>query len=70
MSKSLQPHGLQRTRLLCPWNSPGENTGVGCHFLLLGDLPNSGIKPASLVTPAPTSELFVAEPLGKPQRSL
>ena len=31
---SLQPHGLQPARLLCPWDSPGKNTGVGCHFLL------------------------------------
>ena len=31
---TLQPHGLYPTRLLCPWNSPGKNTGVGCHFLL------------------------------------
>ena len=30
----LQLHGLQPTGLLCPWNSPGKNTGVGCHFLL------------------------------------
>ena len=28
------PHGLQPTRLLCPWDSPGKNTGVGCHVLL------------------------------------
>ena len=28
------PHRRQPTRLLCPWNSPGNNTGVGCHFLL------------------------------------
>ena len=27
------PHGLSPTRLLCPWNFPGKNTGVGCHFL-------------------------------------
>ena len=27
-------HGLQPTRHLCPWDSPGKNTGVGCHFLL------------------------------------
>ena len=27
-------HGLRPTRLLCPWDSPGKNTGVGCHFLL------------------------------------
>ena len=36
MSDSLQPHGLQPTRLLCPWDSPGKNTGVGCHALLQG----------------------------------
>ena len=34
VSDSLQPHGLQPTRLLCPWNSIGKNTGVVCHFLL------------------------------------
>ena len=27
-------HRRQPTRLLCPWDSPGKNTGVGCHFLL------------------------------------
>ena len=31
---SVWPHGLQPTRLLCPWDSPGKNTGVDCHFLL------------------------------------
>ena len=36
VSDSLQPHGLQPTRLLCPWDFPGKNTGVGCHFLLQG----------------------------------
>ena len=30
----LWPHGLWPTRLLCPWDSSGKNTGVGCHFLL------------------------------------
>ena len=28
------PHGLQTTRLLCPWDFPGKNNGMGCHFLL------------------------------------
>ena len=28
--------GLLATRLLSPWNFPGKNTGIGCHFLLLG----------------------------------
>ena len=31
-SALLQPHGLQPTRLLHPWDSPGKSTGVGCHF--------------------------------------
>ena len=30
----VRSHGLQPTRLLSPWDSPGKNTGVGCHFLL------------------------------------
>ena len=34
MSNSVRPHGMQPTRLLHPWDSPGKNTGVGCHFLL------------------------------------
>ena len=34
MSDSLRPHGPWPARLLCPWDSPGKNTGVGCHFLL------------------------------------
>ena len=32
----MQPHRLQRTRPLHPWNSAGKNTGVGCHFLPKG----------------------------------
>ena len=31
---TLRPHKWQPTRLLCLWDSPGKNTGVGCHFLL------------------------------------
>ena len=34
MSNSVRPHRQQPTRLPCPWDSPGKNTGVGCHFLL------------------------------------
>ena len=58
MSDSLRPHGLQPGRLLCPWNSPSKNTGLGCHALLRGDLPNPGIKPASLTSPALVGGLF------------
>ena len=34
MSDSVRPQRWQPTRLPCPWDSPGKNTGVGCHFLL------------------------------------
>ena len=34
VSDSVRPHRRQPTRLLHPWDSPGKNTGVGCHFLL------------------------------------
>ena len=34
MSDSVRPHRWQPTRLRCPWDSPGKNTGVGCHCLL------------------------------------
>ena len=34
MSDSVRPHRRQPTRLRCPWDSPGKNTGVCCHFLL------------------------------------
>ena len=41
-SDSLQPHGLQPTRLLHPLDSPGKNTGVGCHAFLQGLFPAQG----------------------------
>ena len=34
MSSSVRPHRWQPTRLPRPWDSPGKNTGVGCHFIL------------------------------------
>ena len=45
VSNSLQPHGLQPTGLLCPWNSRGKNTGGGCHFLLQGIFLTQGLNP-------------------------
>ena len=39
---SLRPHGLY-TRLLRPWDFPGKNTGVGCHFLLQEICPTQGL---------------------------
>ena len=46
-------------RLLCSWNFPGNSTGVGCHFLLQGNLPDPGIEPMS---PALTGRFFTTEP--------
>ena len=45
MSNSQRPHGLQPTRLLCPWDFPGNSTGVDCHFLLQGIFPTQGSNP-------------------------
>ena len=42
VSKSLQLHRLQPARLLCPWESPGKNIGVACHFLLQGSFLTQG----------------------------
>ena len=39
---TLCPHGLEPARLLCPWNSPGKNIGVGYHFLLQQIFPTQG----------------------------
>ena len=48
MSDSLRPHGVEPTRLLCPLNFPGKNTGVGCHFLLQQIFPTQGLNPGLL----------------------
>ena len=45
---TLRSHGLWPTRLFCSWNSPGKNTGAGCHSLLQGNHPDSEINPGSL----------------------
>jgi len=57
MSEALRPHGLQPSRLPCPWNFPGKNIGVGCYALLQGIFPTWGIKPTS---PALASEFVTA----------
>ena len=48
VSRSLQPHGLQTSRLLCPWNSLSQNTGVGSCSLLQGIVPTQGSNPGLL----------------------
>ena len=56
-----QEHGLYPARLLCPWDSPGKNTGVGCYFLLWGELLYLEVEVAS---PALSGGFFMAEPSG------
>ena len=58
VSDSLRPHGLYS-----PWNSPGQNTGMGSRSLLQGNLPNPGIEPRS---PTLQADALPAEPQGKP----
>ena len=58
MPNSLQPHGLPPTRLLCLWDFPGKNAGVGCHFL-----PDPGIEPGS---PALQADSLPTELQGSP----
>ena len=48
VSDSLRPHGLQPIRLICPWDTPGKNFGVGCHFLLQGIFLTQGSNPHHL----------------------
>ena len=66
LHNSLRPPGLYRAGLLCPWNSPGQNTGVGSLSLLQGNLPNLWIESRS---PALQADSLAAEPQGKPKNT-
>ena len=52
MSESLWPHGMQPTRLLCPWGFSRQEYWSGLLFPSPGDLPNPGIEPTSLMSSA------------------
>ena len=62
MSDSLWPHGLQPATLLCPWDSPGKNPGIVCHFLLQTIFPTQG---SNIASPALQVDFFTTDPLGK-----
>ena len=62
---SLWPYRLYPARFLCPWDSPGKNTGVGYHAPPLRNLLNLGIKSESRVSPALQVGSFTAKPLAK-----
>ena len=57
---TLWPHGLLPTKLLCPWDFPGKNTGVGCHFLLQEIFLTQGQTHISCTA----GKFFTSEPLG------
>ena len=66
-SDSLLPQGLQPARLLCPWDSPGKNTAVGCYFLLQGILPTQGSNPG--LPHGRRMDSLPSEPPGKPKNT-
>ena len=63
---SLQCSGLQPARFLCPWDFPGKNTGVGCHALPQGMIPNQQLNPCLLCLLHWQAGSFTTEPPGKP----
>ena len=67
VSDSLPPHGLQPTRLLCPWDSSGKNTRVGSHFLLQQIFPTQG---SNTALPHCRGVLYQLNHRGSPGKSL
>jgi len=58
------------TRILCPWDSPGKNTGVGCHALLQGIFPTQGSNPGiKLRSLSCWHILYNLNPPGKPKNT-
>ena len=60
------PMDCSSPRLLCPWDFPGKNIGVGCHFLLQGSSPPRDRTHVS-AAPALAGRFFTTEPSGKPE---
>ena len=66
MVDSLPRYGLYPTRLLCPWDSPDKNTGVGCHALLKGIFLTQGLNPWLLCLLHCRQILYLWSHLGSP----
>ena len=64
------PMDCKPIRLLCPWDSPSKNPGVGCHFLLQGIFPTQGQNPCSLKSSALVGGFFTTAPPEKPNNAL
>ena len=58
MSDSLWPYGLKL--ILCPWDSLGKNTEMGCHALLQGNPPNPGMEPLYLKSSELAGRFFIS----------
>ena len=65
VSNSLRPTGLQTARLLCPWDSPAKNSGVGCRALLQGTFPTQGLNPHLFCLPHWQADSLPLVPPGK-----
>ena len=66
VSDSLQSYALYLSSLLCPWNFPGKNTGVGCYFLLQGIFPAQGLNLSLLCLPHWQADSLPLRHLGNP----
>ena len=66
MSDSMQLYGLQPVRLLCSWDSPGKNTGLGCHAILQGIFLIQESNPCFLCLLHWQAGSLPLAPLGKP----
>ena len=67
VSDTLQPYGLQPTRLLCPWDSPGKNTEMGSHSLLQGIFTTQGSNLHLFRLLRQQADSLPSEPPGKSQ---
>ena len=67
MSCPLLPCDLSLPRLLCPWDSPGKNTGAGCYFLLQGIFQTQGSNPC---LPSCGQILYQLNHQGSPDKGL
>ena len=66
---TLQPHGLQSIRLLCPWDSPGKNTGVDCKSLLQGIFLTQGSNLSPLCLLHWQADSLPLSHVGNPQKT-
>ena len=66
----LPPHGLQPTRLLCPWDFPGKDTGAGSHFLLQWIFLTQGSNPCLYVSCIGRWILYQQHHLGSPGKAM